>query len=511
MWHLSNPELSNANLLNANLLNEALLNANLLNLNLENANLLNANLLNANLLNANLLNANLLNANLLNANLLNANLLNPTVEAANLLNANLLNADLLNANLLNPSLVEQAVDGGCCVDDLGNQVTPTPGDVIIFALVNPEVINASLLNANLLNANLLNANLLNANLLNANLLNANLLNANLLNANLLNANLLNANLLNADLLNANLLNANLLNSSLTDVPRDPTTGEPTGAPISVNVPDCNEETGICGRVDSISVPVTFDDYTYPITNNGNVTTAIDADITINAPIVTGIDGNDALDVIGTKLIIWTTNATPTVVDCVERVQLNTRVQSITSPDSNFEVADINNPFKGQVSAVVAPGETVTDQLKNVRVSGFTASSQAANCTLATGCDDALNEGIEQITFADQDPPVITVPDDIFVEATSTGGTIVDYTVTVFDAADANPSLECLPESGSVFPVGTTPVTCNARQRQPGRFRGIQRRSSGHDSAEHFTGWRQSAGYRSGCSLRGARSNGHGCR
>jgi hypothetical protein len=81
--------------------------------------------------------------------------------------------------------------------------------------------------------------------------------------------------------------------------------------------------------------------------------------------------------------------------------------------------------------------------------------------LATGCDDALNEGIEQITFADQDPPVITVPDDIFVEATSTGGTIVDYTVTVFDAADANPSLECLPESGSVFPVGTTPVTCNA--------------------------------------------------
>jgi uncharacterized protein YjbI with pentapeptide repeats len=213
MWHLSNPELSNANLLNANLLNEALLNANLLNLNLENANLLNANLLNANLLNANLLNANLLNANLLNANLLNANLLNPTVEAANLLNANLLNADLLNANLLNPSLVEQAVDGGCCVDDLGNQVTPTPGDVIIFALVNPEVINASLLNANLLNANLLNANLLNANLLNANLLNANLLNANLLNANLLNANLLNANLLNADLLNANLLNANLLNSS----------------------------------------------------------------------------------------------------------------------------------------------------------------------------------------------------------------------------------------------------------------------------------------------------------
>ena len=44
---------------------------------------------------------------------------------------------------------------------------------------------------------------------------------------------------------------------------------------------------------------------------------------------------------------------------------------------------------------------------------------------------------------------------------SSSGTIVDYTVTVFDANDSNPSLNCVPESGSLFYLGVTPVTCNA--------------------------------------------------
>lgn len=439
-WHVNNPDIINASLLNAALLN---------------ANLLNANLLNASLLNASLLNASLLNASLLNASLLNAALLNPDIEAAALLNANLLNADLLNASLLNPTMVALAEEGGCC----DPTSPPTAVDVIIYAVGHPEIINASLLNAALLNASLLNANLLNANLLNANLLNAALLNANLLNADLLNASLLNANLLNADLLNADLLNANLLNSSMYDFDESTGTGTVTIVDEEGNV------------TQSATVPVTFDDYTYPITNNGNVTTAIDADITINAPIVT-VDGVEVMDIIGTKLMTWTANATPTVVDCVERVQLNTRVQSIVTTDASFDIAHIDSPFDGQVSGVVAPGETVfvtlrvigtTEQLKSVRVSGFTASSQAANCYDTVNgpvCDNQLNEGIEQITFADLEPPVITVPADITVEASSSG-TIVDYTVTVFDASDSSPSLNCMPESGSLFYLGVTPVTCNA--------------------------------------------------
>ena len=57
--------------------------------------------------------------------------------------------------------------------------------------------------------------------------------------------------------------------------------------------------------------------------------------------------------------------TDPVVDCVERVQLNTRVQSITAPDDAFEVATIDDPFAGQTSTVVAPGETMFVTLRVV--------------------------------------------------------------------------------------------------------------------------------------------------
>ncbi len=480
---LLNASLLNASLLNANLLNAALLNANLLNLSvydatapqldaeliqaaaaagvtltvgevilfaadpannvnasllnaaLLNANLLNANLLNASLLNANLLNASLLNASLLNASLLNASLLNPSVAAGDLDNANLLNASLLNASLLNPTLVALATEGGCC----DHEPEPTIGSILVYALGHPETINASLLNASLLNAALLNANLLNANLLNANLLNASLLNANLLNASLLNASLLNADLLNANLLNASLLNASLLNTAIAN----------------------GDE-------------VTYDDYTFPITNTGNVTTAVDADVTINAPTVVTSEGDVVKDVLGTKLITWTANATPTVIECVDRVQLDPRVQAIGGIDDTLEIATIDEPFNGEITAIVAPGETMfvtlrvlgtPEQLKNVRISGFTASSQAANCVTVNGapvCDSQLNQGIEQIVFADTTPPVVTVPADIVVEATSPDGAYVDYTVQVVDASDPQPTLVCMPESGDLFYFGTTPVSCYAQ-------------------------------------------------
>jgi hypothetical protein len=85
--NLLNPNLLNPDLLNPDLLNTVLLNPNLLNQVVANPNLLNPNLLNPNLLNPNLLNPNLLNPNLLNPNLLNPNLLNPNLLNPNLLNA----------------------------------------------------------------------------------------------------------------------------------------------------------------------------------------------------------------------------------------------------------------------------------------------------------------------------------------------------------------------------------------------------------------------------------------
>lgn len=58
-------------------------------------------------------------------------------------------------------------------------------------------------------------------------------------------------------------------------------------------------------------------------------------------------------------------------------------------------------------------------------------------------------------------PVIAIPPDQTLEATSVAGAVATFTVTATDAVDPNPMVVCVPASGSVFPRGTTVVTCTA--------------------------------------------------
>ena len=56
-----------------------------------------------------------------------------------------------------------------------------------------------------------------------------------------------------------------------------------------------------------------------------------------------------------------------------------------------------------------------------------------------------------------------VPADILVATTDPTGTMVNYTKpTATDNEDPNPVVTCDPASGSKFAVGTTTVTCTAR-------------------------------------------------
>jgi eukaryotic-like serine/threonine-protein kinase len=63
--------------------------------------------------------------------------------------------------------------------------------------------------------------------------------------------------------------------------------------------------------------------------------------------------------------------------------------------------------------------------------------------------------------SDTTPPQIAVPDAITVNATSSSGAVVTYTVTATDPDDAVASLACAPASGATFPIGTTTVLCAA--------------------------------------------------
>lgn len=67
----------------------------------------------------------------------------------------------------------------------------------------------------------------------------------------------------------------------------------------------------------------------------------------------------------------------------------------------------------------------------------------------------------QVTVQDTIAPTLTVPSHIVVDAIGPAGTIVNFTVTASDIVDPSPVVSCTPASGSMFPIGTTTVSCTA--------------------------------------------------
>ena len=59
------------------------------------------------------------------------------------------------------------------------------------------------------------------------------------------------------------------------------------------------------------------------------------------------------------------------------------------------------------------------------------------------------------------PPDLTVPAQVVFNATGPTGATVIYAVSATDNADPSPKVECSPQSGSAFQIGTTRVTCTA--------------------------------------------------
>ncbi|WP_338932835.1 HYR domain-containing protein [Streptomyces netropsis] len=80
----------------------------------------------------------------------------------------------------------------------------------------------------------------------------------------------------------------------------------------------------------------------------------------------------------------------------------------------------------------------------------------------TATDSAGNKGTDTATFIvnDASAPQVTV-DDRMVEATGKDGAKVDYVATAKDAVDGDLPVTCVPASGSLFPLGTTEVSCTA--------------------------------------------------
>src|SRR4051794_3561591 len=91
---------------------------------------------------------------------------------------------------------------------------------------------------------------------------------------------------------------------------------------------------------------------------------------------------------------------------------------------------------------------------------YPIGSTTVRCS-ATDSTGAMSEGLFSIIVVDFVGPTVHVPADIVKEATSPKGAVVEFTVTAEDAVDGPVDPRCTPASGSLFPIGTTTVRCDA--------------------------------------------------
>ena len=78
-------------------------------------------------------------------------------------------------------------------------------------------------------------------------------------------------------------------------------------------------------------------------------------------------------------------------------------------------------------------------------------------------DTSSNKDPTPATFdwtIDTIKPIIIVPtSDLIVQATGSSGAVVTFSATAHDNIDGDLATDCIPASGSIFPVGNTNVNC----------------------------------------------------
>jgi peptidoglycan/xylan/chitin deacetylase (PgdA/CDA1 family) len=94
---------------------------------------------------------------------------------------------------------------------------------------------------------------------------------------------------------------------------------------------------------------------------------------------------------------------------------------------------------------------------------FPLGKSTVSCSAKDKAGNALN-GTFSVTVQDKTPPVLTVPADMIVEATSSKGAAVTFTASAVDLVDGSLTPTCTPTSGSTFALGSTKVTCSVKDK-----------------------------------------------
>ncbi|MBI5387106.1 MAG: HYR domain-containing protein [Verrucomicrobia bacterium] len=192
-------------------------------------------------------------------------------------------------------------------------------------------------------------------------------------------------------------------------------------------------------------------------------------------------GGSVTDCDPAVVVVWAGDVTNgTLVKTITRTysatdactNASTAIQTITVRDSTPPVVSIAN--------IIAPADLGTCSKTGVTwtatISDNCDLAPTITCTPSSGSTFALgtttvncaardlssntNNYTFTVTIVDAQPPAITCSTNIVVSTPSFSGAIVAFTTTASDLC-SSASVSCTPPSGSLFPVGTNVVLCQA--------------------------------------------------
>jgi hypothetical protein len=272
---------------------------------------------------------------------------------------------------------------------------------------------------------------------------------------------------------------------------DATSGATTpGASVSLNtegsnlsaIGTCADYAGLAATntVSGIKIDLANPTLTLPTVANTEATGPGGAAVSFTISATDSVDVNVAVSCdadSGDTFEVGTTPVTCTATDDAGRQVTDTftvTVVDTTAPDLTVPADITNVEATGPAGATVIFSASASD-LVDGPVSPSCASAAglvSSGDTFALGTttvtcsatDAAGNPGTKTftVTVVDTTAPALTVPADITVEPTSAAGATVTFSVSATDLVSGTRTVTCNPPSGSTFAIGTTTVTCSAK-------------------------------------------------
>jgi HYR domain len=117
---------------------------------------------------------------------------------------------------------------------------------------------------------------------------------------------------------------------------------------------------------------------------------------------------------------------------------------------------------GPASASDTVAGSITPSCSPASGSTFVVGTTPVTCSASDGTNTGTATFTVTVNYVDTTAPTVSVPASMTVEATGPSGASVQFSVTASDSDDPAPTVSCDHTSGQGFPLGTTPVSCTAR-------------------------------------------------